>query len=310
MMKNLGEALRHWRRVHELLAPMPDGESLDLRLAARRLLLAHAYLGVLRQDAAETLFASGKGLAEERGDLRSLALLTLGYSDGRRIRGYVREHLERMNDVARLVDQIGDDEIEYALQFELLLSHRLAGDLRGAEAIARASLDRPHPTERYGERYLGVLQVGMTIVNLGSVLIHRGRLEQAEPYLQRGLGLSLDARYLLGIVVARSCLVDLAFWRGDERGVLETARLALQEVDSAAMAPLYVITALIAVARAYLIRGNSRKRLRRSNVRSGSRGSRTRISTSRRPISLISPGLGSAAVTQTESFRPRERHSR
>jgi tetratricopeptide (TPR) repeat protein len=160
-----------------------------------------------------------------------------------------------MNEVARLVKEIGDDEIEYALQFELLLAHRLAGDLHGAEAIARASLERPRPTERYGERYLaGVPPVAMTIVNLGCVLIHRGRLEEAEAYIQRGLGLSFDARYLLGIVVARSHLVDLALLRGDERGVLETARLVLQEADSAAMAPLYVITALVAVARAHLVR--------------------------------------------------------
>src|SRR5262249_32603305 len=39
-----------------------------------------------------------------------------------------------------------------------------------------------------------------------------------------------------------------------ERGVLETARLALQEVDSAAMAPLHFITALVAAARAHLVR--------------------------------------------------------
>jgi tetratricopeptide (TPR) repeat protein len=255
MTRNLGEGLRHWRRVRELVAAMPDGESIDLRLAACRLLLAHAYLGVLRQDEAETLFASGKALAEERGDLRSLALLTWGYSHGRRIRGHVREHLERMNEVVRLVKEIGDDEIEYALQFELMLSHRLAGDLRGAEALARVSVDRPRPKERYGERYLaGMSPLTRTIVNLGVVLIHRGRLEETEPYIQRALSLSLDGRDLFGIVMARSNLVDLALWRGEERSVLETAHLALQEVDSAAMAPVYAIRALVARARAHLVR--------------------------------------------------------
>jgi class 3 adenylate cyclase/tetratricopeptide (TPR) repeat protein len=255
MLQNLGEALRHWRRVRELLAPMPDGESADLRLAACRLLLAHAHLGVLRQDEAEVLFGSGKALAEERGDLRSLALLTWGYSAGRRTRGHVREHLERMNEVARLVKEIADDEIGYALQFDLVQSHRLVGDLRGAEALARALIDRPRPTERYGERYLvGVSPVARTTMSLARVLIDRGRFEEAEPYIQRVLSLSLDARYLLGIVIARSQLVELALWRGEERGVLETARLALQEVDSVALAPRYPITATVAAARAHLVR--------------------------------------------------------
>jgi adenylate cyclase len=35
MTRNLGEALRHWQRVRELLAPMPDGESVDLTQARR-----------------------------------------------------------------------------------------------------------------------------------------------------------------------------------------------------------------------------------------------------------------------------------
>ena len=309
--RNLGEALRHWRRVGELLAAMHDGESVDLRLAACRLLLALTYLGVLRQDEADTLFALGKALAEERGDLRSLALLTWGYSDGRRIRGHVREHLERLSEVARLVKEIAEDEIEYALQFDLVLTHRLVGDLRGAETLARALLARPRPTERYGERYLvGVSPLARTIVNLGGVLIHRGRLEEAEPYIQRGLSLSRDARYLLGIVSARSHLVELALWRGEERGTLETARLALQEFDSAAMAPLHVIRVSSPQRGRISSEGNSQKRLRRSSVRSSSRGSKTRSSTSRLPISLIWPGLGSPAVMQTERFRPQKRHSR
>src|SRR5262249_31589465 len=86
------------------------------------------------------------------------------------------------------------------------------------------------------------------------VLIYRGRLEEAEPYMQRGLGLSRDARDLFGIVFARSYLAELALWRGEEHGVLETLRLALQEFDSAAMAPLYVIRGLVGAARAHLVR--------------------------------------------------------
>jgi hypothetical protein len=186
-----------------------------------------------------------------------------------------------MNEVARLVKEIGDDEIEYTLQFELMLSHRLTGDLRGAETIARASVDRSRPTERCGERYFaGMSPLARTIVDLGGVLIHRGRLEEAEPYIQRGLGLSLDARDLYGIVIVRSHLVELAFWRGEGRGVLETARLALRECDSGAMAPVYVIRALVAAGRAHLVRREFREaittRARDPTRAAARRGSRCR----------------------------------
>src|SRR5262245_8419202 len=94
-MRNLGEALIHWRKVRDLVANVAESrESMSLALAARGNIIG---LGVWHGDPhneSSALFAEGRELATRLGDTRALAQLESAYSGALSSSGDVQAAIE------------------------------------------------------------------------------------------------------------------------------------------------------------------------------------------------------------------------
>jgi adenylate cyclase len=92
-LNNIAEALRHWRKVSELVEALPDsGESSALALGARVARLHYGWrLGISEQEATAH-YEAGRELAERSGDSVNLLLITTAYANVRGLAGHVEEY--------------------------------------------------------------------------------------------------------------------------------------------------------------------------------------------------------------------------
>ncbi|MDQ3609308.1 MAG: AAA family ATPase, partial [Actinomycetota bacterium] len=101
-------AVRHWRKVRELVAELPEGpETAGLGITARTFILSAGWrLGISEQEA-ESLFAEGKELAQRVGDRASLAVLTATYAGTMGLAGGMSKALELMTEADRALEELG-----------------------------------------------------------------------------------------------------------------------------------------------------------------------------------------------------------
>jgi class 3 adenylate cyclase/tetratricopeptide (TPR) repeat protein len=132
------EALRHWRRVGDLLAGGPQSPATqELAVASRAQVLNFAWRlgdGVSDEDTA-LAFDQGRLLAERLGDHRSLVLLTAMYAMARGMVGPLNESVPLAREAARLAEEIGDEALQVTVTPILHYQLLLAGELREALAV-------------------------------------------------------------------------------------------------------------------------------------------------------------------------------
>jgi adenylate cyclase len=133
-------ALRHWQRIRELDAELPEGAEADgIRAGARVMILGMGWR--LGADIAEArqVFEEGRALAERLGDKATLAMLhgTLGISEAT-CGGNVPEYVRLAEETQRIGEEIEEPNLRAAAATGPMYAHWLAG--RHEEALA--SLDR------------------------------------------------------------------------------------------------------------------------------------------------------------------------
>src|SRR5262249_25444873 len=83
---------------------------------------------------------------------------------------------------------------------------------------------------RYGARFLagGTTPLAAATCYLGRALIEQGRLDEGETHLQRALRLGAEFDDQHALVMGRSHLALLSYYRGDVRGATDAARLVME----------------------------------------------------------------------------------
>ncbi|HUE40163.1 MAG TPA: adenylate/guanylate cyclase domain-containing protein, partial [Candidatus Binatia bacterium] len=185
-LRNLGEALRHWSKVRELVEKIPEShETMMLGLLARAGMIG---LGIWHgdpQNQTAALFSEGKALAIRLGDVRAEALLEAAYSGALSSAGDVHGALEHSLEGVRLAELSGDDGVKLSLRAPLVYAYEIAGKLREALEITDHALAHPPQDLKLGASSLGFSPYAFLMLFRGELLTHIGHLSDARAELER-----------------------------------------------------------------------------------------------------------------------------
>jgi class 3 adenylate cyclase/tetratricopeptide (TPR) repeat protein len=187
-LSDISEAVRHWRKVSELVQALGDSaEASGLALAARVWRLNYGFrLGISEQEAT-VHYEAGRELAQRTGDRASLLLITAAYATVRGFAGHVEEYGELAEEVNRLSIEIGDP----ALRMAMLTIPAYARWVRGRSAEALAVLDEGvalgAEDPALGGGIFVVCPYAWCLMMRGIVLAGMGYLEESACELDRAL---------------------------------------------------------------------------------------------------------------------------
>jgi len=192
-LNDVGEAVRHWRKVSELVEALPDSdEASALALAARLARLEYGWrLGISEQEATAH-YEAGRELAERSGDRVNLLRVTGAYANVRGVGGSVEEYGELAAEVDRLGVEIGDPALRMASLSVPAYAHWVLG--RSAESLAiieeGVALGAEDPT--VGGGLALVCPYAWCLMMRGLLLSSMGYPEEGESSFERALGAARD----------------------------------------------------------------------------------------------------------------------
>jgi class 3 adenylate cyclase len=253
-VSDAAESLRLWRKSRALLAPLHASESAAaLRLTAcHRILNLGWRLGLPKEDA-DALFAEGRALAGQSGDMRSLSLLLNAYAAVRGTSGDVDTYLSCMTEAVRLADETGDAGLRLGQEVGLAYASFLAGRLREAAAITDALLQHPPPEDvSLGSAVTGFSPYIWFVWYRGFLLAIMGHPAQGRHETERALGLARDHREMELLGFIPGFFAWFGEVTGDTLGALDYAR---QGVDVAERmgSPFIRVHAYSGLGRAHLL---------------------------------------------------------
>jgi class 3 adenylate cyclase/tetratricopeptide (TPR) repeat protein len=192
-MRNLGEALVHWRKLRDLVANVAESrESMSLALAARGNIIG---LGVWHGDPnneSSALFAEGRELAIRLGETRALAQLESAYSGALSSSGDVQAAIEHSLEGLRLAELCGDDGLKLALRVTLVYAYEVAGRIEDALELTQEVLRAPPADPKRGAGSLGFSPYAFFAYFAANLLTQLGRLAEARVQLERALALARE----------------------------------------------------------------------------------------------------------------------
>jgi adenylate cyclase len=217
--RDLSETLRHWQRVRELAAGLPETEeTVGLRvLACVATLRVGAWrLGLGFSDReVEELYAEGRSLAERSGNPALLGAIGSAYTGRLLTLGRLREVLELDRELRRLADASGDRGRRAGARLLGAYAGYSTGRLAGA-------LEHSEQGEEIaeGDLSLGTDSVGFSTVVWFALfraipLAWMGRLSEAYRELERGTRLAREEGSPENLGWARGALTMLADLSGE-----------------------------------------------------------------------------------------------
>jgi len=184
----LNEALRHWRKVRDLVGRLPESpETILLGLLSRAGMIG---LGIWQgdpQNQAATLFEEGRALATRLGDARALALLEAAYSGALSSAGEIEAAIEHSLEGVRLAATTGAKDVQLALQVPLVYAYEIAGRIEEALALTEEAIAEPPEDLKLGASALGFSPYAFLVLFRGELLTHVGRLTEAREQLEEAL---------------------------------------------------------------------------------------------------------------------------
>jgi class 3 adenylate cyclase/tetratricopeptide (TPR) repeat protein len=187
-LNDIAEAVRHWRKVSELLEALPDSaESNALALGARVARLHYGWrLGISEQEATAH-YEAGRELAERSGDAVNLLLLTSAYANVRGLAGHVEEYSELAEEVNRLGIEIGDPALRITTLGSTAYARLVRGRLAESLAIADEAIGLGAENPTLGGGIILVCPYAWHLMLRGVLLNNMGYPEEAATILERAL---------------------------------------------------------------------------------------------------------------------------
>jgi tetratricopeptide (TPR) repeat protein len=187
-LNDIAEALRHWRKVSELVEALPDSaESSALALGARVARLHYGWrLGISEQEATAH-YEAGRELAERSGDTVNLLLITAAYANVRGLSGHVEEYGELAEEVNRLGIEIGDPGLRIATMGATAYARWVRGRLAESLAIVDEGIALGAEDPTLGGGLILACPYAWHLMIRGALLTSMGYPEEAAPMLDRAL---------------------------------------------------------------------------------------------------------------------------
>jgi len=221
------ESLRRSHKVRTLLAGAVESpETISLRIEACRGILSAAWR--VGGSDADLVFAEGKTLAEQSGDLRSVAILFNLYGNAKGTAGDLRAYHEHASEALRVAGRTGDPVLAAELASD---AHPFCwtGRLRDAVRLCEQAIALGPDDLSLGRDVFGVSAYLLGSMFRGMALVEMGRLEEAAFDLDRAS--AHPAEQPTPFIWAQAWHVVRAYRSGNVSGALTHARRTLDRAD-------------------------------------------------------------------------------
>jgi class 3 adenylate cyclase/tetratricopeptide (TPR) repeat protein len=224
-LRNLEEALRHWRSCQVLTADLSESAEADaIHLAACVGVLRGAtwYLDVANEEA-QVSFREGRSLAEQAGDPTTLATLLLLYSGALAAREAFVEGLSVRDQAIQLSDRTGDNGLRAWARTFYMTPFR-AGRLEEMRVRSEEGLDLVAGDPELGSEYAGFSPLVALTGIRGAALCFQGRLGEGFEAIDRAMELARQHDQMLWLAVAHLLDVGPSFRAADLDRVMRDVR--------------------------------------------------------------------------------------
>jgi class 3 adenylate cyclase/tetratricopeptide (TPR) repeat protein len=248
------ESFRWWQRVRALCREVEESpESIALVIRAGTQVLNLSWRIGVPEDEVEAIFAETRAAAERSGRADAIAGAVGTFGIVRGMAGHVREALSHIDEATRLAASSGRTGLEIALLAALAYLQASTGELEKALAMADRGVEAGHGDLDLGSDLAALRPVLFLTALRGFILTHLGRLEEAAGALAQATALSDPDRdaEIAGWVGGWRVLHARA--TGEQDGVIEEARRALETAERSA-SPFSQVVARAYLGRAYALR--------------------------------------------------------
>jgi tetratricopeptide (TPR) repeat protein len=223
-LSDISEAVRHWRKVSELVQALPDSaEASGLALGARVWRLGYGWrLGISEQEASAH-YEAGRELAQRTSNRVSLLLITSAYANVRGMAGHVEEYGELAEEVDRLSGELGDPAMRILSLLVPIYSHWVRGRLGKALALADEAITLGAKDPALGVEITGICPYAWCLWARSLILTSMGYLEESASELDRALRVAQEQGDLETQGWAHGGYVWLARYTGELETVLSHA---------------------------------------------------------------------------------------
>jgi len=223
-VNHAAEALRHCRRVRDLLGGVPESsETIALGLEARTQLLVLATRTATSDEEVARLFAEGEALAARSGDPRSQVVLLSAYGASRMYVGAIREAVETLRRARRLADDVSDPGLRASARLFLSVCLFYEGALTESLSIADEVLEIQKTDPHLGEDLTGYDPSALGLAQRGRCLLALGRFAAGAEELRRALDLARRGDDPAALCMVESICFPAAVIAGDETTALAQA---------------------------------------------------------------------------------------
>jgi tetratricopeptide (TPR) repeat protein len=176
----------------------------------------------------DSVFAEGKALAEQAGDLRLLAFLYNQYGNAKGAAGDLRAYHEHASEALRLAERTGDPVIQAVIACD---AHPFCwtGRLQEAVRLTEKAIALGPEDLSLGRELMGFSAYLAGLTFRGMALVEMGRLEEAASDLDRAS--RHPAEQPSTFIWSQAWHVVRAYRAGDTAGALTHARRALERAE-------------------------------------------------------------------------------
>ncbi len=222
-------SVRHWRKVSELVASLPESEeTVSLGLAARIFLLQFGWRLGMSHEEAESIFNEAERVASKAGDIRSRSMLLATHSSTLLTNdGNVRDSAELARRAIALAEESGEADLLLTVALTTY-SLSVSGEYREAGDVLQRAIEAAD-----GDVTLGAgIAVGCPYAHChifrGGYLIPLGELEEAKRLIDTGTRIAQEQGDLEVIGWGHNWSCYLAYYRGDFAEMSGHARQSLE----------------------------------------------------------------------------------
>ena len=207
------QALRTWKKVHQLLSKQPVSQSTDfLRIQGCLQILNFGWQEGMSAEEAQGWFEEARRLALEAGIMRANAWAHAAYGRNLAVRGSADDYVARTREALELAKAANDRGVQAMLQAVLSQAIRLAGHLDEAlQANIEATNVAGEISEGDRQRFHFDVDRWLTAMR-GQILVLLGRFDEARSFLDRLLQADTDP---MTLHLVSAAYIDMAWVTGD-----------------------------------------------------------------------------------------------
>jgi class 3 adenylate cyclase len=248
------QALKHWRKLRELLQSRPRSPATDLmRIIANGQILNFGWREGVTAAEAQPLADEALSWARESGNIIARTLLLAGYGRILAASGAADEYVVRVKDALSL----GAAAPGEAAMLNAMLSqaYSIAGLFKEAWSANSAALDGARAVDSFTSQIFGFNVEYWIHCLRGQILLNLGRLDEAEAILTARLADAAREQSPVVQYIPHIALVELARIRGDAALAKRHARKVAEIAEETAM-PFLRVCAAHADGLARMVRGD------------------------------------------------------